>query len=128
MLAPVLVFTFVGLLLMGLSLPFLRRSVGPNSWYGLRVPATMADQEVWYEANAKSGRDLLILGLVQLVSALGLPLVPALTVEGYAGINGALITFGAVGAALLGWRRANRLLAEKRQTEEVLGEKPGLRH
>lgn len=121
MLAQVLVFSLIGLLLIGLSIPFLRRRVGPNSWYGLRVPATLADREVWYEANARSARDLLILGLLQLVFALGLPLAP-LTPEAYAAINAALIAFGAVGAALLGWSRANRLLAEKQRMERPLSE------
>ena len=70
-----IVFSSMALLLMGLSLPLMFRRVKPNYFYGLRVPATFADEFVWYEANARSGRDLFTLGLVELVFAL----VPVIT-------------------------------------------------
>ncbi|HPF36255.1 MAG TPA: SdpI family protein [Candidatus Krumholzibacteria bacterium] len=61
-----------GLLFMGIALPLLRRRVKPNHLYGLRTPETLADEAVWYEANARSARDLLALGA--LVTACALPL------------------------------------------------------
>ena len=48
------VFALTGLLLAGLAVPLMRRRVPPNGLYGLRVAATFADEEVWYEANARS--------------------------------------------------------------------------
>lgn len=115
MLLPVVLFTCIGLLLIGLAVPLLRRRVGPNPWYGLRVPATLADQAVWYEANARSARDLVLLGVVQVILALGLPLLVDLPPGEYARINGGVISAGAVVAAVAGWRRANRMLADRRR-------------
>ena len=63
-------FVAVGLLFIGLAIPLIRRRVKPNQMYGLRVPATFANEWVWYEANAASGRDLLYGGLCQLAAAL----------------------------------------------------------
>jgi uncharacterized membrane protein len=40
------------------------RRVRPNRWYGLRIRATLADEHVWYEANAATGRDLILPGSV----------------------------------------------------------------
>ena len=42
------------LVLMAVAVPLARRRVPPNAWYGLRVPATFADREVWYAANARA--------------------------------------------------------------------------
>jgi uncharacterized membrane protein len=90
----------------------IRGQVPPNAFYGLRVPATFADEGVWYEANRRSGWDLLWLGAALLALALVLPLLGlglaayALTWSGASGV-------GAVAVAIVGWRRANRLLRER---------------
>ena len=68
-------FVSVGLLLIMLAIPLIRRRVPPNDWYGVRIAATFADEWVWYEANARSGRDLLILGIVQMAVAVLFPLL-----------------------------------------------------
>ena len=117
MLRPMLTFSLIGLLFIGLSIPLLRRRVGPNACYGLRVPATLGDKEIWYEANAKSARDLLILGLLQLILALGLPLAVDLSPETYTEINGGVIGSGVLVAALLGWSRANDLRAQRQRKQ-----------
>lgn len=57
----------VGLLFVGLGIPLYRKSVPPNHWYGCRTRDTMADPEVWYEVNSRTGRDLVWLGVVVLV-------------------------------------------------------------
>lgn len=113
MLTPKLVFSFIGFLFIVFSIPLLRRRVGPNAWYGLRVPATLQDEEIWYEANAKTGRDMLLLGVLQLILALGLPLVVDLPPQTYTEVNVGAVSIGAVLAALLGWFRANDLRAER---------------
>lgn len=59
----VFLFWFVGLLLVGLALPLIRRKVRPNMMCGLRVAETLENEEVWFEANARSGWDLLWLGI-----------------------------------------------------------------
>lgn len=106
-------FVGVDLLLVALAIPLLRRRVRPNGLYGLRVPATFADDWVWYEANARFARDLLILGLLHLASTLALSLVPGIS-EAVSTPSGAwLLLVGVLFIAVIGWRRANHLLANR---------------
>jgi uncharacterized membrane protein len=112
----------VGLLFVAISIPLIRRRIPPNGLYGLRVPATFADEWVWYEANARSGRDFLWLGLLLTALAIGLPgfgLGPTTYV-----VWGLIAVVGVIGGAVVGWFRANRLLQEKRRTgaEEKSGQ------
>lgn len=114
MLMSVLTFTFVGTLLIAVALPMLLRRLKPNAWYGLRVPATMEDEWVWYEANAGSGRDLIVLGAAQIALAVTLALVPGVTEIVHAGTNVAFSLVGTVLCCIVGWRRANRLLLQRK--------------
>ena len=114
MLTPVLLFTATGLLFIGLAIPLLRRRVRPNGLYGVRVPATFEDEAVWYEANARSGRDLLAFGVLIVGSAVALPLSSHLTTDGYALTMTGVLVAGALVLCFVGWRRPNRLLAERR--------------
>lgn len=50
--------------------PLMIRRVPPNHWYGFRVPKTLRDPYVWYEANHVAGRDLLLAGVAVLLAAL----------------------------------------------------------
>ena len=51
------IFVSVALILIGIATPLVMGRVPPNDLYGLRVPATMQDEEVWYRANASSGSE-----------------------------------------------------------------------
>ena len=110
-----LMFVLTGMLIVGISIPLLRRRVKPNALYGLRVPATLADEWVWYEANARSARDLIGVGIAQIGLALVLLLVPGFSADAYALINASALVVGVLIAAVIGWRRANHL-AEQRRT------------
>ena len=107
-----IVFASFGVVLAALALPLVLRRIPPNPLYGLRVPATFRDESVWYDANAASGRDMLVLAAVIFLVALVLP---------FAGLGDwalpiAWIVTAGVGAilvAILGWRRANRMLRER---------------
>jgi uncharacterized membrane protein len=101
----------VGLLIVALAVPLIRRRVPPNGLYGLRVPATFADEWVWYEANARSGRDLLWLGMLLTLLAVTLPALGlgTATYLVWSVVAGA----GAIIFAAVGWRRANRLRDER---------------
>lgn len=109
----VVILTAVSLLIIGLAVPMIRRRVAPNSLYGLRVPATFADESVWYDANEQSGRDLAALGVILLAMALVLP-ITGISTGAYALIWSGLAVVGTILVAALGWRRANRLLRERR--------------
>ncbi len=50
-----LLYTGTALLFAGLAVPLILGRVPPNSAYGFRTAATLADPELWYRANAVSG-------------------------------------------------------------------------
>jgi uncharacterized membrane protein len=108
-----LVFVATGVVMIAVSVPLIRRRVKPNPWYGVRVKATFADEWVWYEANAASGRDVAAVGVLVVVLALALPLAE-LSEDAYALTLCAVAVVGALVAAVVGIGRANRLLAERR--------------
>ncbi|HXG58919.1 MAG TPA: SdpI family protein [Thermoanaerobaculia bacterium] len=114
MTALTITFVAAGVLLIVVAIPMALRRVPPNGLYGLRVPATFASERVWYEANARSGRDLLCAGAGQIVLAVGLRAVPAIREGAYALINGGIMVVALLVLTVVGWRRANRLLAEER--------------
>ena len=109
-----LIFVAIGALFIGLGLPLALRRVRPNGWYGLRTPATFADEHVWYQANAISGRDFIALGFLLLVLPLVLPHMLHLSGRGYAYVYTAVVLVGTLGIAARGWRKANQLLRERR--------------
>ncbi|HET6577645.1 MAG TPA: SdpI family protein [Gemmatimonadales bacterium] len=111
---PELLFPALGLLLVALGWPMATRRVRPNRWYGLRLPATFADERVWYEANAVAGRDMMALGTVLIIVALVLPRLAALPHYTYAGICAGILGVGSLVLAVRDWRLANRLLRERR--------------
>ena len=114
---PELLFPVVGVLLALLGWPLAARRIGPNRWYGLRVPATFADRQVWFDANALAGRDMIVLGVVLAAVSLLLPRVARLPEPVYTVICGVLLGVGALVLTVRGWRAANRL----QQTGRVPG-------
>jgi uncharacterized membrane protein len=73
-----------GLLLAALSVPMILRKVKPNGLYGFRIPATLRDPKLWYEANAYAGKYLLATSLLFVLAAVLLYLVPGLGLDAYA--------------------------------------------
>jgi uncharacterized membrane protein len=66
------IFIGVGVLLALLGIPLMRRRIAPNALYGFRTPTTLSRPTIWYEVNARCGRDLVALGVVvTLLSFLG---------------------------------------------------------
>ncbi len=65
----IIIFVALGLLFAGLGVPLVRRKIGINSVYGFRTEKTMKDDKTWYSANAILGRNLIIAGIAQVVSA-----------------------------------------------------------
>lgn len=108
------IFVFISAVMAALTIPMVRRRVPPNAAYGLRVRATFADEWVWYEANEKSGRDLLYVSIALGVLAVGLALVPGISEDTYLALWVGALLLGTLGATVVGARRANRLLRERR--------------
>jgi len=57
----------LGVFFIALAIPLIRRRVKPNWIYGVRFPATLEDESVWYDMNARGGRDLAGIAVVYLV-------------------------------------------------------------
>ena len=89
--------------------------MSPN---GLRVPATFADTQVWYDANALAGRDLMAFGIALAVLSVVLQKVVS-TEAGYTAVCAGLLVVGALVTTVRGWRAANRLLRERRGSSGV---------
>ena len=108
----------MGALFVVLAVPLIRRRVPPNHWYGLRVPATFADERVWYEANARAGRELLALGAGAMALGVVLYLVPMPSWLGV-GLWIVFIMGGVILFVVRSWRLANRRLEHyRRETGE----------
>ena len=108
-------FIVVALLIVSMALPLMRRRVKPNRLYGLRTSATVADEWVWYEANARTGRDFFVLGLIQLAVAVLPPLLFPLAGDVYVFLNAGLLAVGAVVVSLVGGIRAHYLLKQRQR-------------
>jgi uncharacterized membrane protein len=116
---PELLFPLVGVLLALLGWPLATRRVGPNRWYGLRVPATFADRQVWFDANALTGRDMIGLGVTVAAVSLLLPRIVRLPEPVYTGICAGLLGLGGMVLTVRGWRAANRLQRARRTAAPV---------
>ena len=64
------VLSISGPLLVLLALPLWGRRVPPNRFYGVRTRTTLSDEALWYEVNARSGRDLAIAATLYTVASL----------------------------------------------------------
>jgi hypothetical protein len=64
------IFGLTAVSLVTLGMPLMRRKVPPNGLYGFRTAATLQDESLWYEVNAKLGQDLIGIGLSLAVLAL----------------------------------------------------------
>ena len=98
----------LGPVLIVLMIPLMLRWVPPNRLYGFRIPATLRDKSVWYDANALTGRHLFLLGLVLVLLEFVLPLSLRNTVLRV------VATAGLIGITILDWRVANRWARERR--------------
>ena len=53
----------MGLLLIIICIPLLRGAIGPNPWYGVRLPKSFASPEVWYEVNRYGAKQVILWSL-----------------------------------------------------------------
>jgi len=73
-----------GILLILLAIPLYFRKIGPNGLYGFRVRKTMENPKIWYPVNKYGTSQLAFTGLLTATAAVGLSLVPGLSVDVYA--------------------------------------------
>ncbi len=65
-----------GLIFMGLGISLLRGKIGMNIWYGIRLKAAFASDEMWHDMNTYGARQLVGGGIILLLDALALMFVP----------------------------------------------------
>ena len=98
----------IGIVLIVVSLPLLLRWVPPNRLYGFRVPATLRDRSVWYDANALWARHMILLGAC--LVALEFVLPP----EARRPVLRGVAVVGFISIIIADWRTANRWSGERR--------------
>jgi hypothetical protein len=93
----------LGPVLILVSIPLLFRWIPRNQLYGFRVAATLRNDAVWYDVNARSARHFLLLGATMVALEFALP--RSLRDE----ILGTVAVVGLVTATIVNWRHTNRL-------------------
>ena len=58
-----ILYFFVGILFMILSIPLIMNRIKVNKWYGIRFQETLKDETIWYKTNNKFGKKIFILGI-----------------------------------------------------------------
>lgn len=106
----------IGFLYIAMGIPLALRKVKPNYWYGLRVPSALSDEKVWYEANTRFGKHLILLGLVVSIAAV---VLDALIVNLLFKVLlwGGLVLVGTFHMMFYQWRWADRREAEMKESQ-----------
>lgn len=87
-----------GPLLVLLAIPLWLRQIPPNRFYGVRTRATLGDEALWYDVNARSGRDLALAAALFTVGARVVDRIGAAWVPEFR-----LLASAALLIAALGW-------------------------
>src|SRR5262245_1531525 len=75
----------ISLFLVVLSVPFIRRKIGPNKYWGfIRTRRMVENAEVWYPVNEYAGKLMVGVAVAASLSAIVLLLVPGLDPGVYA--------------------------------------------
>ena len=56
--------------------PLLRRKIGRNDFYGVRIKATLESDQRWYDVNAYAGRQIVLWSMIPAANGLAGFLVP----------------------------------------------------
>lgn len=60
----------VGVIYIVLGVPLALGRVAPNDLYGVRIPKTMEDSDIWYSMNRTCGRAMVVCGALSLLASL----------------------------------------------------------
>jgi len=104
-----LIYLFVGIIFMAISIPLIKRKVKINNWYGIRLPETMKNEKLWYEVNEKSGKHLFIFGIAICLLTLALYFSEFFSYTVSFWIMTFLILVGTITIAILAFSITNRL-------------------
>jgi hypothetical protein len=93
---------------MVVSIPLMFRWIPPNRLFGFRVPATLRNRSIWYDANARSARHFFALGAFMVLLEFALPVAIRTQTLRVVAIGGMLVI------TIVDWRTANRWERERR--------------
>jgi len=102
-------YTFFGLLLIAIAVPMVKRKVPRNPIYGFRTRKTLSRDDIWYKANEYSGRTLIVVGIVTVLTALVLAPIPGISKDVYALLCLAGFTASMGWSLVTSFRYLNRL-------------------
>ena len=68
----IFVFIFVGALEIVMGIPLMYEKIKPNWFYGFRLPKTVSNKDIWYKVNKKTGKDLVLSGIIVVILSLTL--------------------------------------------------------
>ncbi len=105
---------FIGSLFIAISVPLNLKRVPPNKWYGLRIPATLSNETVWYDANAWMAKDMLKLGVLVIIAGVVLHFTP-IPLWGRVLVWAGIVEGGVIAVLIRSWRYANNLLKMQQQ-------------
>ena len=80
----ILAFWSLGLVMIGVAIPLMKRKVPRNHFYGMRTRETLKSDAVWYEANAYAGKYLLWIGIGTILVSSSLFTLPWRNMDHYA--------------------------------------------
>ncbi len=86
------------------ALPLVLRRIPPNRIYGYRTCATLADEALWYDANAHFGRGMLLASAVMALAVPALRQLTGLRADAFLAITTAVLVVPSLVAALATWR------------------------
>jgi uncharacterized membrane protein len=97
-------YAIIGLVIAGLAIPLILRRVPPNNFYGFRVPQTLNNPTIWYQANAVAGYFLLASGIILILAAIGIRFwFPGITYTRYTMICTAVLVISVMLSLLFSW-------------------------
>jgi uncharacterized membrane protein len=66
----ILVFVFIGVVLIVLGIPLLLEKVKPNWFYGFRTPTIVKNKDLWYTVNKQVGKEFIISGIILMIGSI----------------------------------------------------------
>ena len=67
---------FVGIVLIAISIPLIKRRIAPNPWYGIRITKAFQSNELWYDINEYGGRQLLAWAIPMIIAGIAFLFIP----------------------------------------------------
>jgi len=58
------------LLIIGISIPLVKKKIKMNSWYGVRIEKSFKSEENWYKINAYGGKELIVWSIPIILSGI----------------------------------------------------------